>query len=127
VTYSNLANDRQFSKTKMPRNTLEIVSDGCIGFRYGVTCELGNPYTLFAYFNGSRYRVLVVHPEVEKSEGWGSGGAFETKVLPDDSICLEPTMQGCRTLEEAFAKSVLWANGYSIWAQAGRFPWNATN
>jgi len=127
VTYSNLANDRQFSKTKMPRNTLEVVSDGCIGFRYDVTCELGSKYKLFAYFNGSRYRVLVIHPEVERSVGWDPALMHASHVLPDGSICLEPTMQGCRTLEEAFAKSVLWANGYSIYVHTGRFPYNATN
>jgi hypothetical protein len=127
VTYSNLANDRQFSKTKMPPETLEVVSNGCIGFSYDITCELGNAYKLFAYFNGSRYRVLVVEPTVERSMGWKLWEMHDSHVLPDGSICLEPTMQGCRTLEQAFAKSVLWANGYSIWVQTGEFPYSANN
>lgn len=122
MTYPNLVNDRQFSKSKMPRNTLEVKSDGCIGFKYDITCELGNTYKLFAYFNGSRYRVMVVAPEVER----GPVG-HHSHVLTDGSLCLEPTVQGCRTLEQAFAKSVLWANGYSIYLHTGKFPYSANN
>jgi hypothetical protein len=122
MTYPNLVNDRQFSKSKMPRNTLEVKSDGCIGFKYDITCELGNTYKLFAYFNGSRYRVMVVAPEVER----GPVG-HASHVLTDGSLCLEPTVQGCRTLEQAFAKSVLWANGYSIYLHTGTFPYSANN
>jgi len=120
MSYQNLANDRQFAKSKMPQNTREVASDGCTGFKYDITCELGKKYQLFAYFNGSRYRVLVVTPQVE-----GKAHVQLTKVFPDSSLCLEPTMTGCRTLEEAFAKSVLWANGYSVYELAGRFPFGA--
>jgi hypothetical protein len=122
MTYPNLVNDRQFAKNKMPRNTLEVVSDGCTGFKYDITCELGQKYKLFAYFNGSRYRVMVVDPIVER----GPVG-HESHVLTDGSLCLEPTVQGCRTLEQAFAKSVLWANGYSIYKHTGKFPYSANN
>jgi len=122
MTYPNLANDRTFAKSKMPRNTLEVKSDGCTGFKYDITCELGNKYKLFAYFNGSRYRVMVVDPVVER----GPVG-HDSHVLTDGSLCLEPTVQGCRTLEQAFAKSVLWANGYSIYKHTGKFPYSANN
>jgi len=120
MSYQNLAIDRQFAKSKMPRNTLEVQSDGCTGFKYDITCELGNKYTLFVYFNGSRYRVLVLAPQVE-----GKAHPGLTKVWSDGSLCLEPTMMGCRTLEQAFAKSVLWANGYSIYEINGIFPYSA--
>jgi hypothetical protein len=122
MTYPNLVSDRQFAKNKMPRNTLEVVSHGCTGFAYEITCELGQSYKLFAYFNGSRYRVMVIAPEVERGPLW-----HPSHVLPDGSLCLEPTMTGCRTLREAFAKSVLWANGYSIYARTGNFPYSANN
>jgi len=122
MSYQNLANDRQFAKSKMPRNTLEVMSDGCTGFKYDITCELGEKYQLFAYFNGSRYRVLVVAPEVERGDL-----GHPSHVFPDGSLCLEPTMTGCRTLEQAFAKSVLWANGYSIYQQTDQFPYSANN
>jgi len=107
-------------KGKMPQNTLEVMSDGCTGFMYDITCELGKKYQLFAYFNGSRYRVLVITPQVE-----GNAHPVLTKVLSDGSLCLEPTMMGCRTLEEAFTKSVLWATGYSVYTHTGNFPYSA--
>ncbi len=122
MTYNNLKNDREFARGKMPRNTVEVVSDGCTGFKYDIKCELGKQYKLFAYFNGSRYRVMVVSPEVERGEL-----GHESHVLPDGSLCLEPTVQGCRTLEQAFAKSVLWANGYSLYLESGQFPFSANN
>jgi hypothetical protein len=122
MTYPNLVSDRQFAKNKMPRNTLEVVSHGCTGFKYDITCELKQDYELFAYFNGSRYRVMVIAPEVERGDL-----GHPSQVFPDGSLCLEPTMTGCRTLQEAFAKSVLWANGYSIYAQTGEFPYSANN
>ena len=102
MTYNNFLSDREFAKSKMPRNTVEVVSDGCTGFKYDIVCELGNQYKLFTYFNGSRYRVMVVSPEVER----GPLG-HDSHVLMDGSLCLEPTVQGCKTLEQAFAKSVL--------------------
>ncbi|MCG3770354.1 MAG: hypothetical protein JW384_01502 [Nitrosomonadaceae bacterium] len=122
MTYSNLVKDREFAKTRMPRNTIEFVSDGCTGFKYDVTCELGFKYKLFVYFAVARYRVMVVEPAVERGPlGHGS------HVFEDGSLCLEPSMQGCRTLEQAFAKSVLWANGYSVYAHNGKFPFSANN
>lgn len=122
MTYNNFLSDREFAKSKMPRNTVEVVSDGCTGFKYDIVCELGNQYKLFTYFNGSRYRVMVVSPEVER----GPLG-HDSHVLMDGSLCLEPTVQGCKTLEQAFAKSVLWANGYSIYIATGKFPFSANN
>jgi hypothetical protein len=122
MTYPNLVNDRHFAKDRMPRDTREIKSDGYTGFKYDITCEFKNKYQLFVYFTGSRYRVLVIDPIVER----GPLG-HESHVLPDGSLCLEPTIQGCRTLEQAFAKSVLWANGYSVYKVTGLFPYSANN
>ena len=119
--YSKLEQDRSFARTGMPR-ALEVESGGWIGFKYEIECELKQKYTFFAYFNGSRYRVMVVSPEVERGEL-----GHESHVLPDGSLCLEPTVQGCRTLQAAYTKSVLWANGYSIYAQTGKFPFSANN
>jgi len=101
---------------------MEVTSDGCIGFKYEIVCELNQKYVLFVYFNGSRYRVMVVSPVVER----GPLG-HDSHVLTDGSLCLEPTVQGCRTLKQAYAKSVLWANGYSIYSQTGKFPFSANN
>ena len=65
--YSKLEQDRSFARTGMPK-ALEVESAGCIGFKYEIECELKQKYTFFAYFNGSRYRVMVVSPEVERGE-----------------------------------------------------------
>jgi len=119
--YSALQSDRQFARTRMPR-AVETTTGGYVGWVYEFTCELGTDYTLFAYFNGTRYRVMVINPVAER----GPLG-HASHVLPDGSLCLEPTVQGCRTLEQAYAKSVLWANGYSCYLKTGEFPFSANN
>jgi len=117
MNYPGLAADRRFARTRMPK-AIETSSGGCIGFKYDITCEFNRLYELFLWFNGSRYWVMVISPEVEK----GPLG-YHTHVLPDGTLCLEPTHSGCRTMEEAYGKSVLWANGYSVYLETRKFPW----
>ena len=119
--YALLEQDRRFARTGMPR-AIEVASGDRIGFKYEIECEFKQKYVFWAYFAGSRYRVLVLSPPVERGEL-----GHESHVLPDGSLCLEPTVQGCRTLSAAYTKSVLWANGYSIYKQTGQFPFSANN
>lgn len=122
MTYSRLGQDRDFARSGMP-NSREVNVDGTVGFMYEFDCELGTHYVLFAWFTGSRYKVKLVAPEYEQSVPLG----HDTHLFGDATLCLEPTMTGCTSLSDAYGKSVLWANGHSIFLQTGKFPFSKNN
>jgi len=125
VTYAKLNDDRAFAKSNMPK-ARELTIGGVTGFTYEFTCEFGTKYVMFAWFNGSRYKVKLVSPEVERSVVTGFD-AHDKHLYPDGTICLEDSMQGCASLSDAYSRSVLWANGHSIYCQTGEFPFSINN
>lgn len=119
---SRLSADRKTARTKMPSGTREIkTNEGVTGWLYGFRCELGRAYQMFAYFDGSNYQVKVVSPEIEAH--WKS--AHTGHIYSNGNICFGGSFgNGRSTLEEAYAKSVLWATGISIAMSTGEFPFN---
>jgi len=120
MAYPRLAADREFVRTSMPSNTRELSVNNIIGWSYDITCEFGKQYSLFLYFDGSRYQVKCVFPEVE--------GKFynihEHHLFGDGRLCLDPSSQGAPSIDYAFTKSVLWANGWSVFEMTGKFPFS---
>ncbi len=110
--------DRAIVEAKLPGSTRRIVADGVAGWLYPVASELGDRYELFVWFDGSAYQVKVVAPDLE-----GRCGLHSCHLFPDARLCLgdDPT-GGMPTLESAYAKSVVWANGFSVYQRTGRFP-----
>jgi hypothetical protein len=112
VFYSTrLQQDRATVLQYLPANTKEYVtSEGVRGWVYEFRCEFGDLYTMFIWYDGASYQVLVLAPEFEKY--WRSphtGHIFE-----DGRICFgKQYANGRLTLQDAYAKSVLWANGVS--------------
>ena len=104
-----------------PRGTRLLEVDGTEGWLYPVTSELGDEFQLFAYFDHGLYFVQVVSPVVE-----GRYGAHDAHLYPSGIVCLVEG-GGLPSLRDAYAKSVLWANGFSIFRRAGRFPFSANN
>ena len=92
--------------------------EGTRGWLYPVATEQGDRYRLFLWFDGATYQVKVVEPPVERA-----AEPHACHLFPDARLCLggDPG-GGMPTLEGAFARSVLWANGYSAWLRTGRFP-----
>jgi hypothetical protein len=92
--------------------------DGARGWLYPVTTEQGDRYQLFLYFDGSAYQVKVVEPAVEVRDD-----NHACHLFPTGLVCLgqDPT-GGMPTLASAFARSVLWANGFSAYLRTGEFP-----
>jgi len=119
---SRLSQDRKTARTKMPANTREIkTNEGVTGWLYGFRCELGRAFQMFAYFDGSNYQVKVVSPEIEAH--WKD--AHTGHIYANGNICFGGRFDNGRpTLEEAYAKSVLWATGISIAMETGSFPFN---
>ena len=91
---------------------------GTRGWLYPVATEQGDRYRMFLWFDGAAYQVKVVEPPVERA-----AEPHACHLFPDARLCLggDPG-GGMPTLEGAFARSVLWANGYGEWLRTGRFP-----
>ncbi len=95
--------------------------DDVEGWLYDIVDECGEEYTLFVYHDGSMYQVKVVYPEVE-----GQYDPHHGHLYPDGTICLSDE-GGVSKLEYAYAKSVLWANGFTIFLQTEEFPFSLNN
>ncbi|MFO1440261.1 MAG: hypothetical protein U1F81_18205 [Verrucomicrobiaceae bacterium] len=120
-------NEQVIATTKMPRNTQKITtSENVEGWLYSFRCELGRDFKMFAYFDGSYYQVIVIEPVVEsKYQSAHTGHIFST-----GKICFGAGYNSGRpTLEEAYSKSVLWANGFSAMMDSGlaTFPFSINN
>lgn len=117
--------EQRVAATKMPRNTRPVTTrEGVKGWLYDIRCELGNNYRLFAHFDGNYYQVVVVSPELEHH--WNS--PHTGHLYSDGRICFGRNYgSGQPTLEDAYAKSVLWANGISIALRTGKFPFSINN
>jgi len=109
----------------MPSNTRRLVTDeGVSGWVYSFYCAYGNKYTMFTYYDGSYYQVLVLEPEVEdRYRSAHTGHIFST-----GRICFGTRYNNGRpTLQDAYAKSVLWATGMSSLMLTGTFQLSANN
>lgn len=80
---------------------------------------------MFLYFDGAFYQVYVISPKLE--DYWSN--PHTGHIYPDGRICFGSEFgNGQPTLREAFAKSVLWANGISVARHGGgQFPFSANN
>jgi hypothetical protein len=109
---NRLEQELKDAKQYMPANTVFYETPtGTKGWLYTITCELGNQYTLFLYYDGGNYQVLVIDPEIEhKYKSVHTGHLFSSS-----RICLNVDVHnsGAGSLREAYSKSVLWATGFS--------------
>lgn len=120
MTYAKLTQDREFARTGMPTNTVELEVNGTVGWNFNITCAFGNKYSLFLYFDGRRYQVKCVFPEVEGKYT----SIHEHHLFPDGRLCLDPSSQGAPDIQYAYSKAVLWANGWSVFEMTGSFPFS---
>lgn len=117
--FARLLRDQAQVEGKLPASTRYLTVDGVRGWLYPVTTELGDAFRLFLYFDGAGYQVRVVEPDVERRFD-----PHASHVLPDGRICLsEVTGAGVDTLEAAYARSVIWCNGFSVFLRENRFPY----
>jgi len=116
------SNEKQIVSRYMPNNTKHLITDeGISGWVYNFTCEFGDSYTMFAYYDGNYYQVLVLEPKVERK--WNS--AHTGHIFSDGRICFgEEYDSGLPSLQDAYSKSVLWANGLSVAVRTGHFPFS---
>lgn len=100
----------------MPSSTMQHKSpDGAEGWIYSFFCSFGELYKMFAYYDGSYYQVQVLEPPWVKNYSPHTG-----HILSGGRICFGLDYNsGRRTLEDAYAKSVLWATGMSAMHHSG--------
>jgi hypothetical protein len=117
--------DEQHTVTrKFPVGTRSMTAGGVPGWLYDVTCELGTTYTFWTYFDAADgyYKTKVLEPHIE--EFWRDphrGHIF----LSSNRLCLDTRYDGgAPTLEKAFSRTVLWANGFSLAQATGTFPFS---
>lgn len=110
--------DRLAADGCLPAQARRVSVQGSAGWLYPVTTEQGDRFRLFLWFDGAAYQVKVVEPVLDSCMDPHACHAF-----PDARLCLggDPG-GGMPTLDGAFARSVLWANGYAEWRRTGRFP-----
>jgi hypothetical protein len=118
---TRLQRDREIVIDKFPANTKPMTVDGVNGWLYSIVDEFGQSYQLFAYHDGSVYQVQVVFPEVE-----GQYSPHNGHLYSDGTICFGDE-HGLPTLEQAYAKSVVWANGFTVFLRTGKFPFSRNN
>lgn len=112
--------DMQVAREKLPPNTVFIDEPEARGWVYSIETELGETYQLFAYFSGSDYRVKLLAPPLEDRYD-----PHHAHLYSDGQLCLsEDPGYGQPSLEEAFSKSALWANGISFIKAGIPFPFS---
>jgi hypothetical protein len=106
----------------MPNNTKNLETDeGVSGWLYSFTCEMGDKYSMFAYFDGNYYQVLVIQPKVEGE--WDN--PHTGHIFSNGRICFgDDFNSGLLSLQDAYSKSVLWATGLSIAIRNNEFPFS---
>ncbi len=110
--------DKAVAEGCLPAATRYLTVDGVRGWLCPIISEQGDRYELFVYFDGGAYQVKVVVPEVESR-----ADPHACHLLPNGLICFgESASGGMPTLEAAWAKSVLWASGFSVYLRTGKFP-----
>ncbi len=117
--FTRLPRDKAQAEGILPGATRYLEVDGVGGWLYRISSELGDAFRLFLYFDGAGYQVKVVEPEVE-----GRFDPHASHVLPDGRICLSDEAGGGATsLEAAYARSVVWCNGFSVFLRDAQFPY----
>jgi hypothetical protein len=115
---TRLLRDQAIVDGNLPSATRYRVVDGVRGWLYPVASGLGDAFVLFVYFDGSGYQVKVAEPVMD-----ARADSHACHLFPDARICLgEHAGGGMPTLAEAYSKSVVWCNGFSVYQRTGKFP-----
>ena len=102
---------------QLPAATRAAKAAGVRGWAYPVRSRLGDAYRLFVWFDGGAYQVTLLEPAP------GAHPGHACHLFADGRLCLgQEEGGGAPSLEAAYARSVVWANGYSVYLREGAFP-----
>ena len=120
--WRDLAAEARTVANKMPANTRKV-SDGRVeGYMYDIRNNFADTYTLFIYYSEehSVYRVALVEPRLG-----GSVDVHGGHLWPDGTLCLtKQNGSGYPSMEDSYAKSVLWTLGMSLVQRGHAFQFN---
>jgi hypothetical protein len=115
--FARALRDQAVVDAQLPAATRVVKAGGVRGWVYPVRSRLGDEFRLFLWFDGSAYQVKVLQPVTNLER------PHACHLFPDGRICLgEEAGGGAPTLETAYARSVVWTNGYSVFRRDGEFP-----
>ncbi len=118
---------RALVRAKFPPTTVEVVSEGWLGWSYWITDRFGNRYAFWVAFDVDRnlWSTYLLHPAPEdiRAPGLTPPSAHDIHLYPDRELCLSRDI-GCRSIDAAYARSVLWATGISCYRAGAGFQFN---
>lgn len=112
---SRKAREREAVERHLPPTTRSLTVDGVDGWLYEITSPLGDEFVMFVYHNGCYYETMIVSPEIEDEH------IHACHVYTNRAVDLGHP-QELQALERAYAKSVVWANGFSVLLRTGAWP-----
>lgn len=115
-----IAGQAALAREYLPEGHALIEVDDVSGWVYDVTTRHGHGFTFFLYkdLDEGRYFVKLVAPEMEDL-----GLDHQTHLYCDGQLCLDPYGAGQTLMPEAYAKSVLWADGIGQLLDGHAWPW----
>ena len=115
---TRLLRDQAIVEGQLPSATRYLAVGGVRGWLYPIDTTPGDRFLLFAWFDGRAYQVKVVDPAVERD-----ADPHACHLFGDGRICLgEDPTGGMPSLAEAYARSAMWCNGYSVYLRTRKFP-----
>lgn len=121
---TRLTNEKKIVQKKFPANTRMLQVGQIRGWLYSFEDEFLRTYKMYAYFDGNVYQVKVVSPEVEGKYK----SIHDCHLYTDGRICFGNQYGGgLPSLEYAYAKSVIWANGFTIYENERKYPFSDNN
>ena len=113
------SSDEELARRHLPKSQRRIDFDGTAGWVYDVTTR-GQAFTFYLHRNrySGGFSVRLVSPEIERL-----GMAHATHLYSDGRLCLGPYGHDPKTLEDAYGRSVMWAEGITQMLEGHAWPW----
>ncbi len=110
-TRARLARDRAVVQSKFPLDTREVLIEqsGTTAWFYTIKNELGVEFEFATFFDGVQYQSSLIKPEGLEQEIVKQHGGHYPHMFSDGYICLAENGGGVTSLEEAYAKTAMWA------------------
>lgn len=111
--------DEEMARRFLPASQRRIDFDKTPGWVYDVTVR-GQDFTFYLHRNrySSGFSVRLVSPEIERL-----GMAHDTHLFGDGRLCLGPFGHEPKTMEDAYGRSVMWADGITQMLEGHAWPW----
>ncbi len=120
---SRLQRDRAVVRSKFPPGTKERKLDswGTTAWFYKIDNELGCVFEFATFFDGAQYQSILVRPEGLERHITEKFGGHRPHMFSDGYICLGRNGGGAASLEDAWAKTAMWAYHMAAFLNTGQW------